>query len=259
MTPKEMNKEFNTPTETLRSYTYTLGEREMHYVATLDKGQSLAILFLHGSPGSWSAYKEYLKADSLEQKAQLLSADRPGFGYSGYGEAEPSLEKQAQLLAPILEAHAHQKIILVGHSLGGPLIVKMAMMYPEKIHGLVLLAGSVAPELEPKEKFRPFLAGKVIRRLIPGSFRASNEEILPLKGELEKMLPDWKNIQIPVWILHGEKDQLVPVGNMDFALERLENAPTYSIRLPEENHFIPWTAPQEVSKAIQNLMEEIGY
>ena len=253
-----MNKEFNTPIETLRSYNYTLGERDMHYVATLDKGQPIAILFLHGSPGSWSAYKDFLKADSLEQHAQLLSADRPGFGYSGYGEAEPSLEKQAQLLAPILEAHAHQKIILVGHSLGGPLIVKMAMMYPYAIHGLVIVAGSVAPELEPEEKFRPFLARKIIRRLIPGSFRASNEEILPLKGELEAMQKDWYKITVPVWILHGEKDKLVPVGNAAYAKKMLVNAPTQVIHFPEENHFIPWSAPKELSQAILSLVDVLN-
>jgi pimeloyl-ACP methyl ester carboxylesterase len=42
-----------------------------------------------------------------------------------------------------------KQVILVGHSLGGPLIARMTMDYPELIDGLVFVAGSVAPKLEP--------------------------------------------------------------------------------------------------------------
>ena len=55
-----------------------------------------------------------------------------------------------------------------------------------------------------------------------------------------------------------EKDKLVPVGNAAYAKKMLVNAPTQVIRFPEENHFIPWTAPEELSQAILSLVDELN-
>ncbi len=46
---------------------------------------------------------------ALLSKAQLVTVDRPGFGASNFGYAEPSLKKQSALLRPILEKHKNQR------------------------------------------------------------------------------------------------------------------------------------------------------
>ncbi len=122
--------------------TYTIGSyRKINYLAVGDNNLPL-VIFVHGSPGSLSAFIDFMADTNLLSRAQLISVDRPGFGYSNFGYAEPSLEKQSADLKPILEQHKnHRPIILVGHSLGGPVIARMAMDYPELIDGLVLVAG----------------------------------------------------------------------------------------------------------------------
>jgi pimeloyl-ACP methyl ester carboxylesterase len=210
--------------------------------------------FVHGSPGSWSEFIDFMKDTVLLKKVEMVSVDRIGFGDSDFGNAEKSLIVQAELLKPIVAKYKKlgKKIILIGHSLGGPMIARMAMDYPELIDNLIIVAGSIAPDLEPNEKwFRIPMDFMPIRFLIPASFRASNHEILYLKPELEKMLPLWKNIHQPVIVIQGRKDMLVNPKNADFAEKMLVNAKSLKVvRIDTMNHFVPWSHPQLIKKAI---------
>jgi pimeloyl-ACP methyl ester carboxylesterase len=225
----------------------------MNYAEIGSDSLSVAF-FVHGSPGSWSAFLDFMKDTSLLKKVKMVAVDRVGFGDSDFGDAEKSLAVQAELLKPIVAKYKKlgKKIILIGHSLGGPLIARMAMDYPELIDNLIIVAGSIAPELEPNEKwFRIPMEIIPIRFLVPASFRASNHEILYLKPELEKMLPLWKNIRQSVIVIQGGKDMLVSPKNADFAEKMLVNATSLKVeRVDTMNHFVPWSHPQLIKKAI---------
>jgi pimeloyl-ACP methyl ester carboxylesterase len=236
---------------------YKQGFRKIQYVQSGDESKPLT-LFVHGSPGSLSAFIDFLKDTSLLQHSLLITTDRPGFGNSNFGVAEPSLEKQAALLKPILEKYKNNRpITLVGHSLGGPLIARMAMDYRELVDGLVIVAGSIDPELEPDETwFRAPLASPFLRWLLPRSIRASNEEIYQLKPELEKMRPLWATIKCPVIVIQGGKDTLVPPANADFAQKMLVNAPVELVLRENMNHFVPWSNPELINEAILKLLNE---
>ena len=122
-------------------HSYPVGKnRIINYLKAGDETLPL-VVFVHGSPGSLDAFIDFMADTALLKRAQLITVDRPGFGASNFGYAEPSLEKQATYLRPILEGNKkHRPIILVGHSLGGPVIARMAMEYGELIDGLVIVA-----------------------------------------------------------------------------------------------------------------------
>ena len=216
--------------------------------------------FVHGSPGSWSAFIDFMKDTSLLKKVKIVAVDRIGFGYSQFGEGEKSLAKQSAYLKPIVQRFkkGNNKMILIGHSLGGPLIAKMAMDYPELIDNLVIVAGSISPYLEPNEKwFRIPLNFLPVNLLIPKSFRASNTELLYLKPELIKMLPYWKNIRQPVTVIQGNKDVLVNPKNAAFAKEMLINSRKVNLVIVDDmNHFIPWSHPHLIKNAIYSALPE---
>jgi pimeloyl-ACP methyl ester carboxylesterase len=230
---------------------YTLNGREIHYVKAGDEGKPL-VLFVHGSPGSLSAFIHFLTDTTLLNHFFLITTDRPGFGHSNFGNAEPSLTKQAEMLKPILEKYKNNKpIILVGHSLGAPVIARMAMDFPQLVDGLVIVAGSIAPELEPHETwFRAPLATPFLSWVLPRSFRSSNEEIYQLKPQLTEMLPLWDNIHCPVIVIQGGKDDLVDPDNADFAKEMMVNAQVDLILKEDMNHFVPWSNPELIEEAI---------
>jgi pimeloyl-ACP methyl ester carboxylesterase len=239
-----------------KDYTVEIGEkvgedRRIHY--TLVKSDSLLPLavFVHGSPGSSSNFMHFAKDTKLLRRYNVLLLDRPGYGYSGFGDAEESMENQSKILCDFLKKFSFKAIVLVGHSLGGPIICRMAMDEPQSFTGLLVVAGSVSPALEPQEKWRRPMSSKALRWLMPKSFRVSNDEILPAKEELQKMDSLWVNITCSVQIIQGGKDGLVPAGNEDYAEQMLMNAADVRVyRLPEENHFIPFTQPQLVTEAL---------
>jgi pimeloyl-ACP methyl ester carboxylesterase len=205
-----------------------------------------------------SAFIDFMSDSLLLQKAMLISVDRPGFGSSNFGHAEPSLQKQAAMLKPMLEEYKENRpIILVGHSLGGPLIARMAMDYPELIDGLVFVSASIDPDLEPNEMwFRAPLATPFLKWILPRSFRASNDEIYKLKPELENMLPTWKNITVPSTFVQGKEDSFVPYQNVDFAKRMLVNAPVNIQLIEGVDHFIPWSHPQLIRQATLEMLEK---
>lgn len=233
-------------------------ERPINYVE-VGNDTLPTVIFIHGSPGSWSAFVDFLKTDSLLKKVRMVSVDRAGFGYSGFGEAEKSLEKQAAYLKPIVAKQKQngKQVILVGHSLGGPLIGRMAMDYPELIDGLVFVAGSVTPELEPPRWYRYILAAPPVKYLIPKSFRTSNFEILHLKEELELMLPLWSAIRQQCIVIQGEADSLVPAANADFLKRKLVNAEYLEIqKIAGMNHFVPWSNPELIVNGVLRLAKK---
>jgi pimeloyl-ACP methyl ester carboxylesterase len=239
----------------LHSYQTSDG-RTIRYLHVGDEELPL-VIFVHGSPGSLDAFIGFMSDSSLLKSAQLISVDRPGFGYSNFGLAEPSLQRQAAMLKPLLDLRPKgRQVILVGHSMGGPVIARMAMDYPELVDGLVFVAASVDPQLEPDETwFRAPLATPFLRWILPRSMRASNDEIYHLKPELQEMLPLWQRITAPVTVIQGDKDSLVPAANADFAKKMLTHASSVRMIRPSAvDHFIPWSNPELIHNGILQLL-----
>ncbi len=238
--------------------TYKTGSQSMHYTITGSDSLPL-VLFVHGAPGSSSQMLSYLSDTALTKVAQVATVDRPGYGYSCFGAAERSLEKQALALKPILEKHGTGRAILVGHSFGGPVIARMAMDFPELVGGLVIVAGSIDPELEPEYWWQKPLDWRAIRWMVPPAFRVSNQEILPLKNELEQMLPLWDNIVCPVTVIQGMEDNLVDAGNAAFAGKMLVNSSHVVIdTIQNDGHFIMWTRQERIVGKIVEMIDLVG-
>jgi pimeloyl-ACP methyl ester carboxylesterase len=250
MSDKKVKEYFEDAPEKPSFYEYTLHGRRIHYAA-IGADTLPMVVFVHGSPGSWDAFISFFKDSTLHKAARIVSVDRPGFGKSGYGNVETSLKEQASLLMPILQtSKAATRPLLVGHSLGGPVVSRIAMDYPTLVGGLVLVAPSIDPALEKWEWYRHIGDFFLFRAIIPKELDVSNQEILPLKKELTTMLPMWASIRVPVSVIQGEKDKLVPPGNADFARKMLVNAPVKVWMIPNMNHFIPWSRPDLIREVI---------
>lgn len=255
MSKSEIDGFFKGKMYPVREYSYYVGKQNINYILSGNDSLPL-VIFIHGSPGSLSAFIDFMDDTVLLEKTRMISVDRPGFGLSNFGHAEPSLEKQSADLKPILEKHKNNRpIYLVGHSLGGPLIARMAIDYPELIDGLIFVAGSVDPDLEPNEWFRAPLATPFLKWMLPRSIRASNDEIYQLKPQLEAMKPLWSRITCKSIIIQGDADELVPKENADYAKKMLVNASVEVVMYPGMNHFVPWSHPFLIENAILYMAE----
>ena len=214
---------------------YETHGRKLRYVSVGDDSAKGTLLFLHGSPGSMSFYSGRFRDKDIIGKFKIYAVDRPGYGYSGFGDPEPSIEKQAAIIRPILDSlnKAKRPVIIVGSSYGASIACRMAMDYPHLVDGLVLTGPSLGPGLETYFWFTHIIEFPAIRWFIPRLFRSANTEKVYHKKELEKMLPLWKNIKVPVAYLQGEKDNIIDTANAGFARKHLINAPYLDIQFIE--------------------------
>jgi pimeloyl-ACP methyl ester carboxylesterase len=220
---KRAIKTFESVGIALRFETIDVGNFNIHYAQT--GGDSLPTLFfVHGSPGSWYKFADYLKDPDLVKKFRMISIDRPGFGYSEYGNTK-NLAEQAKLVSQLLSRINNGKpIYAIGRSYGGPLIVKLAADNPGLFSGLFLLAAAVDPSAERPEKWRRWLLAPVVNYFVPGAWKQSNEELWLLKKDLVELGKDFSLITCPVYIFHSKGDRLVPVENVAYAKRMLINA-----------------------------------
>ncbi|MDQ3140887.1 MAG: alpha/beta hydrolase [Bacteroidota bacterium] len=242
-----------------RMDTLNIGDRHISYLLT-SKGEkkNQAIVFVHGSPGSMDAYIKYMSDNSLLEIADLVTYDRPGFGHSDFGRTENSLRKQAWILSDLMDSLGYERYWLVGHSYGGPIIVQAAIDHPATISGLVVVAGSVSYELEPKSPWRKWIDFPGLRYFLPTAMRVSNQELMTLKPDLLLINSEWGKIGIPVSLIHGTKDMLVPFGNLAEAKSKLVNSSNIrKLILENENHFILWTHHEHVVREILGLMKPV--
>jgi len=249
----DAKKKFSEAGVTLYTETVTVDGFKMHFVKTgIDTFPTL--YFVHGSPGSWEAFSQYLEDRDLLAKYRMISVDRPGFGESEFGNAK-DLNDQSQLISPLLSLTRNGKrAYVIGHSLGGPMATKLAADNPGFFSGIVLLAGSVDPAEEKPEKWRPVLYRTPLKFLVPGAMRPSNEELWYLKKDLLLLKKDFLKIDCPVYIIHGDKDNLVPVGNATYAKEMLVNAKKVETKILQgANHFIPWQHYHEIKDVLMGM------
>lgn len=230
--------------------------RTIHSITVRSSDSLPWIILLHGSPGSMGTYVDYLADTSLTDRANLIAMDRAGFGYSDYGHAEPSLQRQAADVKAVVDRVAPgRKVFLVGYSLGGPVICRFAMDYPDQTAGIVNVAGSVDADLELQPWWQQVMDVPPMKWLLPGSLWASNHEIRYLADELRLMIPLWPQITCPVALVHAQDDQLVPVSNVDFCKKMLSGAARVQVTvLPTGDHFILWNRRDVVKAAIFGII-----
>jgi pimeloyl-ACP methyl ester carboxylesterase len=250
---EDARKDFEKANVPLTTSTLFLGNHHLHYALT-GRSDLPTLYFIHGSPGSWDAFEKYMKDKDLLQRFRMVSVDRPGFGQSDYGKPE-HLATQSELIHSLVKfLDNHQPVFVAGHSLGGPLVLKLAADNPGAFSGLVIISGSIDPAEEKPEKWRPIFFKSPLNYLVPGAMRPSNEELWYLKKDLVDLQQDLPNVTTPVYFIHGEKDTWVPPANIDYGRKMLTHAGTIITTLISgANHFIPWTKFAEIKAVFLTL------
>jgi pimeloyl-ACP methyl ester carboxylesterase len=249
----EAKKEFSKENINLTTATIIVDGHHLHYAVA--GGDSLPTLyFVHGTPGSWDAFEDYLKDKELLKKFRMVSIDRPGFGHSDYGNPE-HLARQSELISPLFQIlNNRHPMFIAGHSLGGPMVVKLVADNPTLFTGMVIISGSIDPAEEEPEKWRPILYKTPLNYFVPGAMRPSNEELWYLKKDLIDLRSDFARIYCKVYFIHGASDTWVPPGNVAYGKKMLIHASQIEETLiPGANHFIPWTKFETIKSVLLKL------
>jgi pimeloyl-ACP methyl ester carboxylesterase len=216
------------------------------------------IMFIHGAPSSSSFWKSMLRDSSLLSQAKLMAVDRPGYGYSGYGQPETSVKRQAAIIAKVLrqKRKQHKSIILHGSSYGGTVAARLAMDFPDLVDGLLLQSASVMPGREKTYSFSHITETWFLRWMLPGSIHVANAEKLSHKMQLDSMSGLWDRIKSAAIILHGDSDGLIYPENAHYAYERMKNAAFLEIKmLRGRKHDLLWTKRQLLEQSLIKLLD----
>lgn len=115
----------------------------LHY---LEQGEGTPILLLHGNGASAEDYAISGLLDRLSAEHRVVAIDRPGFGHSPRPRRRDwSPEAQAALMVRACAALGLVRPVVVGHSWGTLVALRMALDHAEAVSGLALLSGYYTP------------------------------------------------------------------------------------------------------------------
>jgi len=269
---------------------------DMYYVS---KGSGdIAVVFIAGS-GTPSAYTDFYNLqESLSDKAQTISFDHAGSGFSSKTDKSRTVENLSNELKTLRDSVAPEKqIFLVCHSLGSLEAIYFAQQNPEKVAGIVFL-DSGDPEFYRADSE---ITAKILNRGIAftrtiGLNRAlcSLGVPIPLYGESERM----KNLPSDIADLDkamfnkyaGSKDTLQAIEEMNENAEKVSGGPrlvelpilvlssdsgevwsvvqntlagwsknSRQVTLADSSHYLHWSNEDEVTKEISDFIDSIEH
>jgi pimeloyl-ACP methyl ester carboxylesterase len=125
--------------------------------ASAGSGQT-AIVLVHGwtcDSSSWAA-----QVPVLARKYRVLTLDLPGHGQSGAPkDGKFSMDLFARAVEAVRAEAAIDRIVLVGHSMGAPVIRQYARLYPRHVAALVAVDGPLDMSQFPADFKPPSLVG----------------------------------------------------------------------------------------------------
>jgi pimeloyl-ACP methyl ester carboxylesterase len=101
------------------------------------------IMLLHGFGGSTVSWRENI-ALLADAGYRVIAYDRPNFGLTEKRvETDVAAPAQAHFAARLMDALGVESAVMVGHSAGGGVISFFGLEYPQRVDGLVYVAGAV--------------------------------------------------------------------------------------------------------------------
>lgn len=173
------------------------------------------IIFSHGNADNIGTCKEYCLWLATEFKANVITYDYVNYGLSSKGY---TTEKNMQSAITAVFSYLtdtlkvpHQRILLFGKSLGtAPTIYLAAQDFASDINGVITIS--------------PLASG--IRAFMP-SVLASKRMLNPLDGVFCPSISLIEKVKVPVFIVHGEEDNVINIINAKILVQHLSKDSFY--------------------------------
>ena len=115
---------------------------KVHYTDVGNRKNKDALIFVHGWTCSADFWNESVNAFP---EYRVIAIDLPGHGQSDKPKVEYSMEYFAKSIEAVMKEAKIKSAVLVGHSMGTPVIRQFYRLYPKKTLGLVIVDGALRP------------------------------------------------------------------------------------------------------------------
>ena len=194
-----------------------------------------AVLLIHGLGGSIESWMNNLIP--LSERLHVMALDLPGFGFSDKPPINYTPEYYSDFISTFVNSMNRQKVNLVGHSMGGLIVLETALSNPEIVDRLILVdvagIGDEAAEIIEKSMGVDWTLDKLTKfyeDYIIGEHRIVDKELLKRSLKLYHEDPRLRHayrcclkflgagrdverfsgISHPTLIIWGSLDKLVP-------------------------------------------------
>ena len=237
-----------------------------------DAASTVTLVWHHGSPQTGAPLDPVLAA-ALERGIRLVSYGRPSYGGS---TPKPGRDvgSAADDVAAVADALGIERFAVMGASGGGPHALACAALLPDRVRGVVSIAG-LAPYTDRFDWFAGMVAPGGLRSALEGgregraAFAETDEfdadqfiaaDFAALEGEWASLGADvgrsaqWGDgglidddvaftspwgfgveaVAAPVLLVHGDRDRVVPALHSSWLLSRLPKAQLWA--RPDDGH-----------------------
>ena len=207
------------------------GHRVRYDESGADSGGPVVVL-IHGI-ASRAAQWNQVMAD-LGETCHVIAPDLLGHGESAKPRGDYSLGAHACGIRDLLAALGHDRVTLIGHSLGGGIAMQFAYQFPERVERLALVnSGGLGAEvsaflraatLPGSELVLPLIASSYVRRTGAGIGRLLTKARVPLAPGLVEALVGFASLGDPATrsaFIHTARSVLDVMGQRIDARDRL--------------------------------------
>ena len=204
--------------------------KKIRYISNIYKN-SLCIVFLHGFMSDLEGEKpRALLNFAKKNKVSFLALEYSGHGKSSEKFIEGNISKWSEQTSKLIRKKTKgSNLILVGSSMGAWISLKQFKIFKNRIIGL--LGIGAAPEFlehimwkKFSKKMKKETIKKGIYNLKHGDYEYPITYQLIKDGRKNKVLNKKINLKIKVTMVHGEKDEAVPVSYSRKVLRLFPNA-----------------------------------
>ena len=110
---------------------------------------SLTLVFVHGLVGDSGDFES--QVSYFAERYRTLAIDLPGAGDSGANRKHWTMESFGEDVATVVEHLGFDRVVLVGHSLGGNVVIEAALRLGDRVKGLVLVSSFRSLEFAQSE------------------------------------------------------------------------------------------------------------
>lgn len=238
-----------------------------------EKSQKNSILLLHGWGSSHKSWEEVRKILG-DKGIDVIIPDMPGFGDNPPPDKPWHGEDYENWVLNYIEENKLKKpIILIGHSFGGGLAMKISIKHPELVKKLVLISAArmyakkralkhivyKLAKIGKKFNFLPFyeLMRKVVYKFLVRSTDYTNATGTMKKTFVniikEDVTPVVHEIKAPTLIIWGDKDVATPPEHAYFLKKKINDSEIKIIK--GGRHAINLQRPKELAEIIYNFIK----